>query len=89
MKKLANCLPLVSWCVVVTLAVGGTVEAQCSMCRTGIESSPEGQAMAAGFNQAILFLLAAPMLILTGVSLALWRGGRRGTVAEQPVRVEQ
>ncbi len=53
------------------------VQAQCAMCRTALQSSPEGQAMAAGFNQAILFLLAAPILIVAGVSLALWHGGCR------------
>ena len=60
------------------------VGAQCSMCRTAIESSPEGQAMAAGFNQAILFLLAAPILIVAGVSLALWQGERRLKKEDQP-----
>ncbi len=63
------------------------VQAQCAMCRTALQSSPEGQAMAAGFNQAILFLLAAPILIVAGVSLGLWQGGRRPKNANQPATV--
>ena len=77
MNKLRYGLLLVALGVVFSIAGAEDVEAQCAMCRTAIESSPEGQAMAAGFNQAILFLLAAPILIVAGVSLALWHGGCR------------
>lgn len=77
MNKPQYWLLVVALAVVFSIAGVEGVEAQCAMCRTAIESSPEGRAMAAGFNQAILFLLAAPMLIVTGVCLALWQGGRR------------
>ncbi|MFQ5695613.1 MAG: hypothetical protein ACE5HB_06460 [Terriglobia bacterium] len=39
------------------------VFAQCAMCRTALANSPEGQRLAGGFNQGILFLLGAPFLI--------------------------
>ena len=66
-----------------------TAEAQCALCRTALESSPEGQAMAAGFNQAILFLLAAPFLVVGSGILVFWRAARRGrsqaTLSERQV----
>ncbi len=39
--------------------------AQCSMCRTALEQNPEA---AAGFNRAILFLLAAPYAVFGSVT---------------------
>ena len=51
-------------------------EAQCALCRMALESSAEGQAMAAGFNQAILFLLAAPFVVVGSGVLILWRAAR-------------
>ena len=77
-------LVLVALGIVFLIAGAKGVDAQCAMCRTAIENSPEGQAIAAGFNQAILFLLAAPFLIVTGVSLALWQSGRRVKNEVQP-----
>ncbi|MFQ5789271.1 MAG: hypothetical protein ACE5JI_02230 [Acidobacteriota bacterium] len=60
------------------LAGGGSshLAAQCAMCRSALLSSPEGQAMAAGFNQGILFLLAAPFLIVVAVGVAIGRAQR-------------
>ena len=37
-----------------------SLEAQCAMCRTALESSEQGRAMAVQFNRGILFLLGAP-----------------------------
>ncbi len=58
------------------------VQAQCAMCRTALQSSPEGQAMAAGFNQAILFLLAAPFLIVLVITTIIVRSQIRGVATE-------
>jgi ABC-type multidrug transport system permease subunit len=58
------------------------VQAQCAMCRTALQSSPEGQAMAAGFNQAILFLLAAPFLIVLVVATIIVRSQTRGAATD-------
>ena len=73
--------------LVLALVVGvwfpPVVQAQCAMCRTAIESSPEGQAMAAGFNQAILFLLAAPFLIVLVVTTIIVRSQTRGAATER------
>ena len=51
--------------------------AQCSMCVTALENSPEGKGMAASFNRGILFLLAVPYGILGTVGVVLFRAHRR------------
>ena len=52
-----------------------TADAQCSMCRTALESSEAGRMWAASFNRAILFLLAAPFGVAVMVAVALMRRG--------------
>ena len=47
------------------------------MCRTALEGSPEGRAMAEGFQYGILFLLAAPYAILGSVGIGLLRAYRK------------
>jgi hypothetical protein len=47
--------------------------AQCALCKAALESSPEGRAMGASLNRAILVMLAAPYLVLGTFALALFR----------------
>ncbi len=61
---------------VIGLFAWGSTEpiwAQCSMCRTALTESSEGQQMARGFNRAILFLLGAPYLVFGTLAVSLWR----------------
>jgi hypothetical protein len=51
--------------------------AQCAMCRSSLEASQEGQALAVKLNRAILVLLGAPFGVAGLVGLALYRS-RRG-----------
>lgn len=61
----------------------GEVSAQCSMCKTGLLSSPEGRQMAAAFNQGVLFLLSVPFVI--GATLAaLWGVASRKAQSRAP-----
>lgn len=53
------------------------VGAQCAMCRTALESSAEGQAMAAKLNRGIVLLLLAPAGIVGFVGIAMLRSRRR------------
>lgn len=55
------------------LAVTPAVLAQCAMCKTGLLNSPEGQQMARGFNRGIVFLLAAPLLVVGAIALLVLR----------------
>jgi hypothetical protein len=56
-------------------------QAQCSMCVTALENSPEGKGMAASFNRGILFLLAVPYCILGTAGIVLFRAHRRKQAA--------
>jgi hypothetical protein len=51
-----------------------TASAQCAMCRTALEQ--EGGGLAAGFNRAILFLLAMPYLVFGSIA-GSWYWKRR------------
>jgi hypothetical protein len=53
------------------------VAAQCAMCRTALESSAEGQAMAVKLNRGILLLLVAPAGIVGFVGVAMLRSRQR------------
>ena len=57
------------------LPISQEVEAQCPMCRAGVESSMKDQknkAVGTGLNNGILFLLASPY-VLIGTALFIWR----------------
>jgi hypothetical protein len=47
------------------------------MCRTALESSAEGQAIAGGFRKGIVVLLAAPYAIFGTISFAVYRAYRK------------
>ena len=57
--------------------------AQCSMCVTALENSPEGKGMAASFNRGILFLLAVPYAILGTAGIVIFRAYRRKQAADR------
>jgi hypothetical protein len=61
----------------VTVVVELPAQAQCAMCRTALENSPEGRTMAASFNRGILLLLAVPYAILGTVGVVVFRAHRR------------
>ena len=63
--------------LITVLALEGTGWSQCAMCRTALENSPEGQAVAEGFRQGIVFLLAAPYAILGSIGYGLLKAFRK------------
>jgi hypothetical protein len=63
--------------LLVWIVASRSVEAQCAMCRTAIESSEEGKAMAAKLNRGILFLLGAPFGVALAVGTAMRRSRKR------------
>jgi hypothetical protein len=48
----------------------------CAMCRTALENSPEGRALAGTFNYAILFLMGMPYVLFGAVGFAIYRAYR-------------
>lgn len=63
--------------MVASLMLTPTLEAQCAMCRTALESSVQGQAIAEKFNRGILFLLGAPFTVAAGIGFAMQRSRKR------------
>ena len=52
------------------------------MCKTALESSPEGRVLAASFAHGILFLLFLPYVILGIIGYALYRAYRKKSEAK-------
>ena len=57
--------------------------AQCSMCRTALESSAEGKFLAGSFAHGILLLLFLPYIIFGTISLAIYRAYRKKSKQQQ------
>lgn len=55
-------------------ALAAPALAQCSMCRSVIAQSPEGQAVAGELNKAILVMFAAPYLVFGSFAAYFFRG---------------
>ena len=69
-------LAAVAICVMQTVA-----QAQCSMCVTALENSPEGKRLAASFNNGILFLMVIPYGLFTTIGVVVYRAHRRKKIA--------
>lgn len=50
---------------------------QCAMCRTALESSPEGKFLASSFAQGILLMLFLPYAIFGTIAFAVYRAYRK------------
>jgi len=59
--------------LVLLFATAEPVLAQCSMCRSVIAQSPEGQRIAGELNKAILLMFLAPYLIFGSFAAWLFR----------------
>ena len=73
MRKL---LPAI-FIVVAILAFESSGLAQCSMCRTALESSPEGKFLASSFAHGILMLLFLPYVIFGTIATVVIRAYRK------------
>lgn len=69
---------LVFWTIVFTCFKSIETFAQCAMCRTTVESTvSNGRSnIATGLNTGILYLLAAPYLIVVVVAFMWWRSSK-------------
>ena len=62
--------------------------AQCPMCKSAVEKSPEGQQLAGNLNAAILFLFVMPFAIVGTVALFLYRARRRARGPVDPSQTD-
>jgi hypothetical protein len=72
-------LLLVAIAVIAFLQV--PARAQCALCVTALENSPEGKSMAASFNRGILFLLATPYAVFGTIGVVVFRSYRKKKAA--------
>jgi hypothetical protein len=54
------------------LAVSIPVEAQCAMCRAVLENE-EGQGAAEGINNGIVYLMAIPYILISGIGFIIYK----------------
>jgi hypothetical protein len=55
----------------------------CAMCRTALESSPEGKAIAAGLAQGILMMLVLPYGLMMTFGFIIYRAHRKRAKEQQ------
>ena len=73
-KRLLLLILVVS--VMAFLAASGWAQG-CAMCKTALEQSPEGRAMARSFDYGILFLMGIPYFMFGTAGIAVYRAYRR------------
>ena len=81
MRKSLALLSMLLLAGTLALPISGYAQG-CSMCRTALEQSPEGRAIAKSFDYAILFLMGIPYAMLGAAGIALYRAYRNK--ARQP-----
>lgn len=67
-------------CLVAAFVLGGGAEliAQCPMCRIAAESNlKDGGTAGAGLNAGILYMLAAPYLVVGTIGFIWWKNNRK------------
>lgn len=68
--------------IVATTAVAPQVKAQCSMCTISAEQGTKnGNTQGKGLNSGILYLLAIPYLLITGVGILWYRNYRKKIIS--------
>lgn len=65
------------------IAVSNTVSAQCAMCSVNAEQSVKnGNTQGKGLNTGILYLLAIPYVLLTGIGILWYTKYRKKTIQD-------
>ena len=73
-KALAACLLMV---LILMVAAPAASAQGCAMCKTALENSPEGKAVAGSFNYGILFLMGVPYAMFGTAGVFVFRAYRR------------
>ena len=82
-KRTAVTLTVVCIVALLNLVDADQLFAQCSMCRTALAGSIEGQRLQGGFNNAILFLLPFPYLVFGTLAAAIWLSRKKSQTETQ------
>ena len=70
-------LPLILGIAAIMVLEPSAFAQGCAMCKTALESSPEGRFLASSFAHGILLLLFLPYVIFGTVSFAIYRAYRK------------
>lgn len=57
---------------ILLLIVSIPAEAQCAMCRAVLENE-EGQGIAKGINNGIIYLMAIPYMLIAGIGIVIYK----------------
>ena len=69
-------LALIVVAVIGMLEISGLAQG-CATCKTALEQSPEGRALAKSFDYAILFLMGIPYAMFGAAGILVYRAYRR------------
>jgi len=69
--------------VVVLCLFQVSAQARCELCRSALENSPDGPAVANSFNHGIIFLLGVPYVIFGAFGAVVYRAHRKKKAAAQ------
>jgi hypothetical protein len=69
--------PLFVMAVLLSVALPAVYGQGCAMCKTALENSPEGRALAGSFNYGILFLMGIPYAMFAVAGVFIFRAFRR------------
>jgi hypothetical protein len=67
--------------VFVLLEVSGWAQG-CAMCKTALENSAEGKALAKSFDYGILFLMGIPYAMFGAAGIVVYRAYRKGNLKD-------
>lgn len=77
-SRIKKTFSITALAVVLSLSVGGPVQAQCPMCRMSAQSNLEnGGTEGRGLNTGILYMLAMPYLLVGTLGYIWWRNRRK------------
>lgn len=77
-RKLIRFLSLALLAFTLSVATMPTLQAQCPMCRITAESNMKNGGTAGnGLNTGILYMLAAPYLLVGGIAFIWWKNRRK------------
>jgi len=78
MKKIVKYLSILALTMTLSLVATDTVEAQCPMCKMSAESNlKNGGTDGTGLNKGILYMFAAPYLIVGTLGFIWWRNRKK------------
>lgn len=85
-NKLIRIFSLLALVLALSVTTVDSAQAQCPMCRATAETNlANGGSEGRGLNNGILYLLAAPYLLIGGIGYIWWRNRRKEDEEEEAI----